>query len=81
MSRPWPCRTEHLGDRERPTLGKVFELIYGDLASPLSWPPVYRTSTESAGIHPSCRAIYYKVGPSNDEQARTPEPVAEAASN
>jgi len=53
-----------------PHLGKVFEFVRGVPASLLSWPPVYGTSTECAPIQPCCRAIYYEVGPSNDEPAR-----------
>jgi len=33
-------------------LGNVIESVHGVLASPLSWPPVYRMSTESARIRP-----------------------------
>ena len=46
-----------------PHLGKVFEFVHGVLASPLNWPPVCGTSSESARIQPCCRAIYYEVGP------------------
>ena len=31
-----------------PHLGKVCEFVHGVSVSPLSWPPVYRMSTESA---------------------------------
>jgi len=41
-----------------PHLGKVFEIVHGVLAGLLNWLPVYRTSTESAGNQPCCRAVY-----------------------
>ena len=58
-----------------PHLGKVFEFVHGVQASPLSWPPVHGTSTESARIRPCCRAVYYAI-----ESRRPPScPIANEA--
>lgn len=54
-------------------LGKVFDFVHGVLASPPTWPPVYKTPTESARIQPCCRAVYYEL--LAFEGARTKPPL------
>jgi hypothetical protein len=67
-----PWAEDGIGTRD-PLLGKVIEIVNGVQAIPLSWPPVCRTSTESARIQLCCRTVYYEVEPFIPTAPQPPE--------
>ena len=57
-----------------PHLGKIVEVVHADRTSPLNWPSVCGSSTESARVQACCRAVYYERNPSSPTGIDTERP-------